>query len=154
MDGYDGVIQSAIVQTNDGVYKRQVVKLTPVLPGKDVFAMENRAGDVIAELTNSMTKLISASRPFQALKLEEHEERHLMLHSTEDIRIWSVSFTFIFSNYCYCAIVIHEVKLKLEIPLPTAKQYYDLTVLHQILCNWIANQPDIDTENSTKLLRG
>ena len=29
------------------------MKLAPVLPGKDVFAMENRAGDVVAELTNS-----------------------------------------------------------------------------------------------------
>ena len=39
IDGDDGVIRSAIVQTNDGVYKRPVVKLAPVLPGKDVFAM-------------------------------------------------------------------------------------------------------------------
>ena len=52
IDGSDGAIRSAIVQTNDGVYKRPVVKLAPVLPGKDVFAMENRAGDVAAELTN------------------------------------------------------------------------------------------------------
>ena len=70
IDGSDGVIRSAIVRTNDGVYKRPVVKLAPVLAGKDVFAMENRAGDIAAELTNSITKLHSASRPFQALKLE------------------------------------------------------------------------------------
>ena len=70
IDGSDGVIRSAIVRTNDGVYKRPVVKLAPVLPGKDVFAMENRAGDIAAELNNSEIKLNSASRPFQALKLE------------------------------------------------------------------------------------
>ena len=40
------------------------MKLAPVLPGKDVFAMENRAGDVAAKLTNSITKLDCASRPF------------------------------------------------------------------------------------------
>ena len=68
----DGGIRSAIVRTNDGVYKRLVVKLAPVLPGKDVFAMENSAVDVAAELTNSTTKLklIRFSRPFQALKQE------------------------------------------------------------------------------------
>ena len=70
IDGYDGVIRSAIVQTNDGAYKRPVVKLAPVLPRKDVLAIENRAGDVAAELTNSIIKLNSASRPFQALKIE------------------------------------------------------------------------------------
>ena len=70
IDGSDGAIRSAIVRTNNGVYKRSVVKLATVLTGKDVFAMENRAGDVAAELTNSFTKLNSASRPFQALKLE------------------------------------------------------------------------------------
>ena len=70
IDGSDGVIRSAIVRTNDGVYKRPLVKLAPVLPGKDGFAMENSAGDVAAELTNSNTKLNSASRPFQASKLE------------------------------------------------------------------------------------
>ena len=70
IDGSDGVIRSAIVRTDDGVYKRPVVKLAPVLPGKDVFATENRAAEVAAELTNSITKLNSASRPFQALKLE------------------------------------------------------------------------------------
>ena len=70
IDGSDGVIRSAIVRTNDGVYKRPLVKLAPVLLGKDVFAMENRAGDVAAELTNSMTELNSASMSFQALKLE------------------------------------------------------------------------------------
>ena len=46
------------------------MKLNPVLPGKDVFAMENRAGDLAAGLTNSITKMNSASRPFKALKLE------------------------------------------------------------------------------------
>ena len=35
----DGVIRSAIVRTNDGVYKSPVVKLAPVLSGKDGFAM-------------------------------------------------------------------------------------------------------------------
>ena len=70
IDGSDGVIRSAIVQTNDEVYKRPGVKLAPVLPGKDVFSMENRAGDVAAELANSIIKFNSASRPFQALKLE------------------------------------------------------------------------------------
>ena len=68
--GSDRVIRSAIVQTIEGVYKRPVVKLAPVLPGKDVFAIENRAGDVAAELTNSNIKLNSASRLFQAIKLE------------------------------------------------------------------------------------
>ena len=57
IDGSDGVIRSAIVQTNDGVYKRPVEKLAPVQPGKGVFAKENRAGNVMAELTNSITKL-------------------------------------------------------------------------------------------------
>ena len=66
----DGVIRSAIVRRNDWVYKRPVVKLAPVKPGKDVFAMENRAGDIAAELNNSEIKLNSASRSFQALKLE------------------------------------------------------------------------------------
>ena len=68
--GSDGVIRSVIVQTNEGVYKRPVVKLAPVLPRKDVFAIENRAGDMEAELTNSITKLNSASRPFGALNLD------------------------------------------------------------------------------------
>ena len=68
IDGSDGVIRSAIVRTNDGVYKRPVVKLAPALPGKDVFAMENRAGDIAAELYNSVTKLNSASRSFQAVQ--------------------------------------------------------------------------------------
>ena len=52
IDGSDGVTRSAIVQTIDGVYKRPIVKLAPILPGKDVFAIKNRAGDVAAELTN------------------------------------------------------------------------------------------------------
>ena len=68
IDGSDGVIRSAIVRTNDGVYKRPVVKLAPVLPGKDVFAMENRAGDIAAELNNSEIKFNSASRSFQAFQ--------------------------------------------------------------------------------------
>ena len=46
------------------------MKLATVLLGNDVFAMENRAGNVSVELTNSITKIKSASRPFQALKLE------------------------------------------------------------------------------------
>ena len=70
IDVSDGVIRRATVRTNDGVYKRPVVKLAPVLTGEDIFAMENRAVDVVAEPTNSITKLNSASRPFQALKLE------------------------------------------------------------------------------------
>ena len=70
IDESDGVIRSAIIRTNNGMYKRPVVKLAPVLPGTDVFAIENRAGDVAAELTNSITKLSSASMPFQASKLE------------------------------------------------------------------------------------
>ena len=70
INGSDGVIRSAKVRSNDGVYKRPVMTLAQVLPGKDVFAIKNRAGDVVAELNNSITKLNSASRPFQALKLE------------------------------------------------------------------------------------
>ena len=62
IDGSDGVIRSAIVRTNDGVYKRPVVKLAPVLPGKDVFGMENRAGNIAAELNNSEIKLNSLSK--------------------------------------------------------------------------------------------
>ena len=99
IDGSDLVIRSAIVRTNDAVYKRPVVKLAPVLPGKDVFAMEKRAGNIKAEITNSITKLNSASRPFQALKLERHDKQNLMLHSIEAIQICSFSSTFIFSNY-------------------------------------------------------
>ena len=68
IDGSEGVIRSAIVRTNDGVYKKPVVKLAPVLPGKDVFAMENRAGDVETKLNNSVTILNSASRSFQAVQ--------------------------------------------------------------------------------------
>ena len=46
--GADGVIRSSRVQTKDGVYKRPVVKLAPVLQDSEsVFpSMENRAGDV------------------------------------------------------------------------------------------------------------
>ena len=68
IDGSDGVFRSAIVRTNDGVYKKSVVKLAPVVPGKDVFAMENSAGDIAAELNNSEIKLNSASRSFQAVQ--------------------------------------------------------------------------------------
>ena len=67
IDGSDGVIRSAIVRTN-GVYKRPVVKLAPVLPGKDVFALENRTGDIAAELNNSEINLNSTSRSFQAVQ--------------------------------------------------------------------------------------
>ena len=70
LDGSHGVIRPAIVRTNDGVYRRQVVKLATIVPGKDVFAIENSNGDMAAELTNLTAKLNSASRPFQALKLE------------------------------------------------------------------------------------
>ena len=35
IDESDGVIRSAKVRTKDGVYKKPVVKLAPVLPGKD-----------------------------------------------------------------------------------------------------------------------
>ena len=50
IEGSDGVIRIAKFRTNDGVYKRPVVKLAPVLPkSKDVFVTENRAGDVKAE---------------------------------------------------------------------------------------------------------
>ena len=84
---------------NDGVYKRPVLKLAPVSPGKDFLAMENSAGDVAAELTNSITKLKSASRSFQALKLEWRNKRNLTLHYTEAIRICSLCSTFIFSKY-------------------------------------------------------
>ena len=70
MGGSDVVIRSATVRTNDGVYMRPVVKHAPVIPGKDVFAMEIGAGNVVDELTNLTSKVNSASRPFQILKLE------------------------------------------------------------------------------------
>ena len=46
--GADGVIRSSRVQTKEGVYKRPVVKLAPVLQDSEsVFpSMKNRAGDV------------------------------------------------------------------------------------------------------------
>ena len=67
INGSDYLIRSAIVRTNDGVYKRPVVKLAPVLPGKDVFAMENRAGDVEAELTQYQIELrFKANLSFKA----------------------------------------------------------------------------------------
>ena len=65
IDVSDGEIRSAIDRTNDGVYKRPVVKLGPVLPGKDVLSMENRVGDVVAELTILTAKVNSASRHFK-----------------------------------------------------------------------------------------
>ena len=52
MEVSDRTIRSATIQTKDGVYKRPVVKLAPVLSmDEDVFTKENRAGDVGAELT-------------------------------------------------------------------------------------------------------
>ena len=49
--GSDQTIRSATIQTKDGVYKRPVVKLAPVLSmDEDVFTKENRAGDIGAEL--------------------------------------------------------------------------------------------------------
>ena len=52
MEGSDRTIRSATFQTKDGVYKRPVVKLAPVLSmDEDVFTKENRARDVGAELT-------------------------------------------------------------------------------------------------------
>ena len=51
MEGSDRTIRSATIQTKDGVYKRPVVKLAPVLSmDEDVFTKENRARDVRAEL--------------------------------------------------------------------------------------------------------
>ena len=73
IDGSDRVIRLVIFQTNDGVMKRPVVKLVTVLPGREFFAMENRASNMVAECTNSTTKLNSASRPFRAVKLEKHD---------------------------------------------------------------------------------
>ena len=68
VDGSDCVIRSAVVRTNNGAYRRPVVKLATVLPGKCVLVMENRAGDVLTELIKSTTKLKIASVPFQAVK--------------------------------------------------------------------------------------
>ena len=65
-----GVIRSPIVRTNDGTYKTPVKKLAPVLPGRDVVAIENRADDVVAELKNSRAEWNNASPPFQAVKSE------------------------------------------------------------------------------------
>ena len=77
-----------------------------------------------------------------------------MLHSTEAIRICSFCSTFTFSNYYWYTIAIHKLKLKLELSQRPAKQNYDLTVLHQIICDWIANQLVIDTEYSKKFVHG
>ena len=50
-EGSDGVVRSATIRTKDGHYKRPVVKLASVLSmDEDVFAKENRAGDVGAEI--------------------------------------------------------------------------------------------------------
>ena len=52
MEGSDQTIRSATIQSKDGVNKRPVVKLAPVLSmDEDVFTKENRAGDIGAELT-------------------------------------------------------------------------------------------------------
>ena len=48
IDGSDGVIRSAIVRSNDGVYKRPVVKTASVVTGGYVFAIENRNCEVVA----------------------------------------------------------------------------------------------------------
>ena len=51
MEVSDRTIRSATIQTKEGVYKRPVVKLAPVLSmDKDVSTKENRAGDVGAAL--------------------------------------------------------------------------------------------------------
>ena len=51
MEGSDRTILSATIQTKDGVYKRPVVKLAPVLSmDEDASTKENRAGDTEAEL--------------------------------------------------------------------------------------------------------
>ena len=63
IDGSDGVIR-----TNDEVYKRPVVKLAPILSGKDVFAIEYRAGDVVAELTKPITKLSKRFKTISNIK--------------------------------------------------------------------------------------
>ena len=46
----DGMIQLAIVRTDDGVFKRPVLKLAPVLPNGNLLVIENRAGYVEATL--------------------------------------------------------------------------------------------------------
>ena len=53
-----------------------------------------------AELNNSEIKLNSASRSFQALKLEKCDKRYLMLHSIEAKWIWS------FRQHLYLATII------------------------------------------------
>ena len=51
MEGSDRTVRSATIQTKDGVYKRPVLKLAPVLSmDEDVFTKGNRAGDIGAEL--------------------------------------------------------------------------------------------------------
>ena len=75
IDESDGVIRSAIVQTKGGLYKRPVVKLAPVLPGKEVFAMENRAGDVAAELANATEIYIIADNTVHKSLLQKHNIR-------------------------------------------------------------------------------
>ena len=50
IEGSEGVIWATQIQTNEGYYKRPVVMLAPVLPRRNVFAIENRARDVEAKL--------------------------------------------------------------------------------------------------------
>ena len=50
IDESDGVIRSAIIRTNDGVYQRPTLKLALVLPDRDYFAMKKRAGYVSVSL--------------------------------------------------------------------------------------------------------
>ena len=42
------------------------MKIAPAEIESDVFGVENRAGDVVAELTNTTNKLNSRSRLYQA----------------------------------------------------------------------------------------
>ena len=63
------------------------MRLSLVLHGKDVFAMDNVASDVAVEFTDLTTKRNSALRPFPAVKLEWHDRQNLMLPSIEAIPI-------------------------------------------------------------------
>ena len=60
------------------------------------ISTEKELNFVVAEFDNSLTKSNSASMPFQALKVEKHDKRKLMLHSIKAKQICS---TFIFRNY-------------------------------------------------------
>ena len=66
IDGSDGVTRSAIARTNDGIYKRPVVKLCYVLPERKIFAIENQEGHVEATLYAKQMN----SLPNQEAKLE------------------------------------------------------------------------------------